>query len=823
MQPRNALLRVAAIKQPPKFVRRTLLRRASAATAPLTQTSSHSARPSTSTSTSTSNSNSSSILDTNLRAIIDDPFSNPTSSSESLSPTGLFGNATLQTPSDYISLAHMTIRRAKAIVARITNAPNAGIDEMRLVVKNFDRLSDVLCGVIDMAELVRHAHPDPEWAEASHEAYEMLCSYMNVLNTHPALYEVLSLVMKDPSITSTFTPEEHAVALIFQRDFERSGIDLPPAQRSEFVSLSSEIITLGRKFLQDGPGPRGYIDIPIVKLRDSVGAGFSSSDANASGRRRAEDLLDVLNSRVSRLTGKVRIHGGSWEAHMLLKFCADADVRRDLYTLMYRSHPSNVENLEGLLRARNRLAQLVGSGSYAEMTLSDKMAKNPDHVNQFLLALSEHHRPLALAEVSRLASAFPSPPSTFATNQASTVQAWDRDYLATHSPAPTPSSLPRPSSLTLGTTFQALSDLFSSLFGLRFRVVSTAPGETWHPDVLKLEVFSEDHGGVIGWIFADLYARAGKQAGAAHYTVRCSRRLDWDDWSGDVAYDESSHAHEVPLNHESVVNMGTTMLPTPVRGKEGLRQLPISVLSCDFSSPTRSGGASRLSWLEVETLFHEMGHALHSMVGQTAYHNVAGTRCATDFVELPSILMEHFLASLTVQSLLYDQKSSTAHVTRHAKLSRANSAALDAHHQILLAMLDQAYHSPLASSPSFSSTSTLFDLHNAHAVIPPAPNTAWQMQFAHLYGYGATYYSYLFDQAIASRVFKKVFASDPLSRESGERYMREVLGYGGGKDPWLMVGRLLGDDEILAGDGKAMERVGRWGVDAYTSISQNHA
>lgn len=129
-------------------------------------------------------------LDTNLRAILDEPFSNTASSSAALSPTGLFGNAALQSPDDFITLANLTIRRAKAIVARITNAPNAGGDEMRMVVKNFDRLSDVLCGVIDMAELVRHAHPDPQWAEASHEAYEMLCSYMNVLNTHTGLYAV---------------------------------------------------------------------------------------------------------------------------------------------------------------------------------------------------------------------------------------------------------------------------------------------------------------------------------------------------------------------------------------------------------------------------------------------------------------------------------------------------------------------------------------------------------------------------------------------------------------------------------------------------------
>ena len=99
-------------------------------------------------------------------------------------------NSRLKNPEDFRSLAEATIQRAMAIVARISNARDGGPQELRNVVKNFDRLSDVLCGVIDMAELVRHAHPHPQWVRASNEAYEMLCSEMNVLNTHTGLYDV---------------------------------------------------------------------------------------------------------------------------------------------------------------------------------------------------------------------------------------------------------------------------------------------------------------------------------------------------------------------------------------------------------------------------------------------------------------------------------------------------------------------------------------------------------------------------------------------------------------------------------------------------------
>jgi intermediate peptidase len=76
-------------------------------------------------------------------------------------------------------------------VQRIIDAPlDPTGKELRLVVKNLDRLSDVLCGVIDMCELVRNVHPEEEWVAQSDLAYERLCSFMNELNTDRGLYEV---------------------------------------------------------------------------------------------------------------------------------------------------------------------------------------------------------------------------------------------------------------------------------------------------------------------------------------------------------------------------------------------------------------------------------------------------------------------------------------------------------------------------------------------------------------------------------------------------------------------------------------------------------
>ncbi len=111
----------------------------------------------------------------------------------SRSSTGLFGQPSLVSPSSFQNLARATLIRAQLLTERIVRARQSR-DELFKVVKNLDRLSDMLCSVIDLAELVRNAHPDPEWVKSANEAYEQLCEYMNVLNTNVGLYEVRLLL-----------------------------------------------------------------------------------------------------------------------------------------------------------------------------------------------------------------------------------------------------------------------------------------------------------------------------------------------------------------------------------------------------------------------------------------------------------------------------------------------------------------------------------------------------------------------------------------------------------------------------------------------------
>jgi intermediate peptidase len=201
------------------------------------------------------------------------------------------------------------------------------------------------------------------------------------------------------------------------------------------------------------------------------------------------------------------------------------------------------------------------------------------------------------------------------------IQAWDRDfYCPPELPAP-PIPLPP---LTLGTVFQALSRLFQSLYGVTLRPVELSPGEVWHRDVEKLEVVDETDG-LLGWIYTDLFARPNKSSGAAHYTVRCSRRTDDDDAAGDILPAE---------DHRQVVDVSRKFEAGGQRRfAGGTFQLPVVVLLTEFSRPPLlSQGPAVLEWHEVLTLFHEMGHAMHCMTFLSHTPLVYQRRLTTTFL-----------------------------------------------------------------------------------------------------------------------------------------------------------------------------------------------
>ena len=691
------------------------------------------------------------------------------------SSRGLFQNHHLTDPSGFLRYAQVTRARARSIVDEVLSASST--EEYIALPRRLDLLSDTLCRILDTADFVRATHPDVQFQRAATQAYAYLFEYMNVLNTTPGLKIKLQKAVSTPEISRAWNEEEKTVAQILLKDFGQSAIDLPKEKRQRFVDLSNEMKRLGHDFVENMAPKTSHLEFDVDQLK-----GMNPLILGSYSTRRKGVSLPT--------TGEV--------PYVALDSVEDESVRRKIYIHGRQSSKAQIQKLEQLMETRAEIASLSDYKSYAHMSLIDKMAKSPEAVNSFLTALSADNAPHVMQEIENMKAL------KGTGGGSSDIYPWDIPYYRNRLNTSIRSKSRKPDFMaayfSLGTVMQGLSRVFNRLYGIRFVPRETTPGETWNHDVRRLDVFHETEGHV-AVLYADLFARTGKTPNPTHFTLRCSRLV--------------SSADEAEENNDG---MATSISPS----NKARYQLPIIALVCDFAHPRNDSTPSLLAFQDVRTLFHEMGHAIHSILGRTSLQIVSGTRCPTDFAELPSVLMESFASDPSVLGLFarhwetdaplpYEMVEDFRQMQRHGQGFQTET-------QILFSLLDQAYHSslPLTMKGGIDSSKVFFDIYDTYGSVREPRNTSAQGFFGHLVEYGGTYYSYLFDRAIAGKIWRDVFrggkAGGGLDREAGERYKEEVLKWGGSRSGWACVSGVLGDERLKDGGKEAMEEVGRWGV-----------
>lgn len=702
---------------------------------------------------------------------------------------GIVRNKYLAKPEGFVTYAQRTMQKCSQLVTTVLAASTH--EQYSAVVKDLDRLSDLLCRVIDLADFIRATHPDPGYQSAATQAYAAMFEYMNKLNTTTGLNDQLTKAWENKEVREGWTEEERTVAKILMRDFSKSAIDLSEGERESFVNLNNDIAVVGTEFVER-MAPKDY----SVKMRAGKLKGMSP----------------VAIKQVTRF-GMASVPTTGAFAVAALSQIEDPDVRRDLYMANRTASQGSVQRLERMLSLRSQLATLSGYETYAHMALSDKMAKTPAAVNEFLLALKDDTMPVVQGELQDLLEMKKS--DAHSGNFPSRMNAWDKDYYVHRIMSSLYTRIRAPDALSnyfsLGTVFQGLSRLFNSTYGVRLVPRETQYGETWHDEVRRVDVVDES-GATIAVMYCDLFARSGKSPNPAHFTLRCSRSIS--------ASEVNEFANEDHPFTNAVAAATEGMAYSVNKNTSTVHQLPTIALICDFSHPVSSSTHDRPTLLplrDVQTLFHEMGHALHSFLGRTSLQNVSGTRCATDLAELPSVLMEYFafapsMLGLWARHWETDKPLPIGLVDERLKVEK-RMQGVETEGQIMMALLDQRLHSAHANAPRQDSTAVYHDVY-AGSSLPDPPGTAWQGFFGHLYGYGATYYSYLFARAVAGRVWQQVFARGALAtdRQAGERFGGELLRWGGGRDGWKCIAGVLGDERLAKGDQTAMRMVGKWGV-----------
>ena len=727
-----------------------------------------------------------SLEDSTLRQIFDNPdvwrqFSQQYTSDLARPSRGLFQNQYLTEPSGFLKYAQVTQRQCQKIVDSVLSAASA--EAYAAIPRKLDLLSDSLCRVLDISDFVRCTHPDARYQEAAVQAYAFLFDYMNVLNTTPGLNAQLRKAISTHEASGSWNEEERMVAQILLKDFSNSAIELPAEKRLRFVELSNQMKMLGNQFLDSMNPTESYIDLDIRQLKG----------------------VDPLTlARWSNGRNQVRLPTVGDVPYVALGTVEDEATRREIFIAGRQSSRSQIRLLERLMVTRAEIANLSGHESYAHMNLSDKLAQSPEAVNSFLTALSADNYPRVMQELARMKEI------KRADGILTGIEQWDIVYYRNRLNR---DMIPKsrkpdfmPAYFSLGTVMQGLSRLFNQLYGIRFVPCKSCPGETWYSDVRRLNVLHETDGHV-AVLYCDLFARAGKNPNPTHFTLRCSRLISSSETGG-----KSSSPQDA--------NDG--MAVSSSNNRSQVYQLPVLALICDFPTPPNSSIPALLSFQDVKTLFHEMGHAIHSILGRTSLQVVSGTRCPTDFAELPSVLMEYFASDPSVLALFARHWETGAPLpygmVEDALLMQGRGHGVQTETQILFSLLDQAYHSslPLKMNGGFDSTEAFFSVYDKYSSVREPRGTNAQGFFGHLVEYGGTYYSYLFDRAIAGKIWREVFRGGRdeggVDREAGERYKQEVLKWGGGRSGWACVSGVLGEERLKDGGKEAMKEVGKWGV-----------
>lgn len=656
----------------------------------------------------------------------------------SVSP-GCFGLPGLHRADDWPKIADSCISDCASLVESI----RAQTEPTPFSLQLFDDLSDRLCRVMDVAELCRNVHPQIDFVHAAHDAYTRVSTVIQHLNADSSIYEPLRNLynqhqhnLKSGAHQKNILSQEDAIMVkSLKEDFERGGIGLKRNEKSRLIELQQEINSLSSTFLSPNARESTFLRIHTSKLNLLPRSVYSAASLESS-------VVDYIN-----------IPATSTNIQLILKWCRDSSIREMAYRYANNSSSPRAKILDSLLEKRHEVASALGHKSYAELMFSDRLAPSPSEVLSFLHQLSRLVGENAVRERGSLEDVKRRMEPQASHIGRSGICGWDRSFYMGHIRAQDSniSSAFISQFFSLQTCLSALSDIVNHIFGIQLNRVRASPGELWHRNVEKVAAVDEN-GDPVGYIYLDLYPRAGKYSHAAHFSITCGRQ---------------------PLGQSTY-------------------QIPVVALVCNFGGHSKTN-ERLLSISEYETLFHEFGHSLHSILSRTKYQHLSGTRVSTDLVEVPSHVFEHFawdprIISKYARHYRTGEPMAT-NVVKSLCSSRNSFNATDVQLQILFSAMDLHFHGE--DPPIGRTTKTFTQLQRELTVYEPDNGVAVPLTFHHIVGYGAGYYSYIFARILSALIWHKSFEKNPFSREGGNHFRHGFLALGASREGGSIIQNLL--------------------------------
>ena len=575
------------------------------------------------------------------------------------------------------------------------------------------------------------AHTDDEKEALRLELAPKLAAHGDAIRLNPALFERIEAVhgrLDELELDA----ESRRLVERYHTDFIRGGARLDEAGKERLRALNAELAELGTRFAQNVRNEVNDLAV-VVDTREEL-AGLSESEIAAAARAAAERDLDgkyvipLLNT-----SGQPAL--ASLENRALRRRIHEASLSRGSRGGPY----DNREVATRMLRLRAERAELLGYESHAEYVHEDETARSPEAVERRLAELT----PPAVANARREAAALQA--MIEAEGEAFRLAPWDWAFYTERlrrTEFEFDESLLRPyfeiwTVLEEGVFFAA-----NRLYGLSFERRTDLP--VYHPTVRVYEVHDAD-GELLALFLADFYARPSKRGGA---------------WA-------SSYVSQSHLLDEKVVVANHLNVPEPNEGDPTL-----------------------LTFDEVNTMFHEFGHALHAMFSDVMYPRFAGTSVPRDFVEFPSQVNEMWatwpevVASYAVHHETGEPMPQEL-VDRVLAMETFNQGFATTEY-LAASLVDQALHRlepdevPSAGEVMAFEADALREAGAALEAVPPRYRVPY---FSHIFSnYAAAYYSYIWSEVLDADAVAWFEENGGLRRENGDHFRAALLSRGGSAD-----------------------------------------
>jgi peptidyl-dipeptidase Dcp len=629
---------------------------------------------------------------------------------------------------DYLPAVEEGIRQHNLEIDSICN--NTEAPSFANTIEALDHSGDLLSRVSKVFYNLRDANTNDSMQVIAQKIAPMVSKHEDEINLNDKLFARVKAVNDQKSSLNLNKEQGRLLEETYKR-FVRGGANLTGDKKEQLMKINEELALLDLKFSDNVLAETNAYKLVIDKKEDLAGLPENVIAGAAE------------EAKAARMDGKwvFTLQKPSWIP--FLTYAQNRDLREKLYKAMYSRGNNNNEHdnkavISRMLNLRLQKANLLGFESWSAYVLDDCMAKKPENVYKLLDQVWTPAIKRAKEEAADMQKMIDQEGGKFK------LQSWDWWYYSEKvrkAKYDLDEEQIRPY-FELNNVRDGVFMVANKLYGLTFNRRKDMP--VFHSECEVYEVKDKD-GSELGILYMDFYPRASKRAGA---------------WM--------------------------TNYREQYMTKDGKDVRPVISVTCNLSKPTGDKPAL-LSYDDVETLYHEFGHALHGLLSKCHYETISGTNVARDFVELPSQINEHWASEPEVLKV-YAKHYKTGEVIpqelvdKIVKSGKFNQGFATTEY-LAAAILDMDYHTMTKGGDidvnQFEETSM-----KKAGLIPEIIPRYKSTYYSHIFGgggeYSSGYFSYIWAEVFECDAFEAFKETgnifDPNTAES---FRKNILEKGG--------------------------------------------